>query len=90
MSFWTAVVVIVAIWGFVQIVTSRRGHRGWKRHGHGHGHDDGDAIAAPPPDPEARREIEELRERVKVLEQITVDGREAKAIADEIERLRDK
>lgn len=92
MSFWTAIVVIVAIWGFVQIVTSRRGHRGWRRHGHGHGHghDDGDAIASAPSDPEARREIEELRERVKVLEQITVDGREAKAIADEIERLRDK
>lgn len=88
MSFWTAIVVIVAIWGFVQIVTSRRGHRSWKRHGHGH--DDRDVIAASPPDPETRREIEELRERVKVLEQITVDGREAKAIADEIERLRDR
>jgi hypothetical protein len=92
MSFWTALVVIVAIWGFVQIVTSRRGHRGWKRHGHGHGHGHGEdqAIAASQPDPEARREIEELRERIKVLEQITVDGREAKAIADEIERLRDR
>lgn len=89
MSFWTAIVVIVAIWGFVQIVTSHRGHRDWKRRGHGHD-DDGGAIAASPPDPEARREIEELRERIKVLEQITVDGREAKAIADEIERLRDR
>ncbi|RXZ65478.1 hypothetical protein [Pelagerythrobacter rhizovicinus] len=86
MSFWTAMVVIVAIWGFVQIVTSRRDQRRWKRRRSA----DGDAIAASPPDPEARREIEELRERIKVLEQITVDGREAKAIADEIERLRDK
>ena len=41
-------------------------------------------------DPDGQRELQELRERVKVLEQITVDGREAKAIADEIERLRDK
>lgn len=84
MSFWTAVVVIVAIWGFVQIVTSRRDHRRWKRQG------EGEAIQTSPPDPEARREIEDLRERIKVLEQITVDGREAKAIADEIERLRDR
>lgn len=86
MSFWTALVVIAAIWGFVQIVTQRRGHRRLKRHGHG----DNQAIDASQPDPEARREIEELRERIKVLEQITVDGREAKAIADEIERLRDR
>jgi hypothetical protein len=89
MSFWTAIVVIVAIWGFVQIVTSRRDYRRWKRHEHG-AHEDGQTIAAAQPDPEARREIEELRERIKVLEQITVDGREARAIADEIERLRDR
>ena len=86
MSFWTAVVVIVSIWGFVQIYTHRHDHRRWKRHDR----DDDQPIAAPQPDPEARREIEELRERIKVLEQITVDGREARAIADEIERLRDR
>ena len=90
MSFWTAVVVIVAIWGFVQIVTHRRDRRWLKRRRRGPGHGDGEAIAASQPDPEARREIEELRERIKVLEQITVDGREARAIADEIERLRDR
>jgi len=87
MSFWTAIVVIVAIWGFVQIVTSRRDHRRWRRRGQAEGEA---AIPASQPDPEARREIEELRERIKVLEQITVDGREARAIADEIERLRDR
>jgi len=84
MSFWTALVVIVAIWGFVQIVTSRQAHRR-RRHG-----EPGTDLAAPRPDPGTQRELEELRERVKVLEQITVDGREAKAIADEIERLRDR
>ncbi|MEW4449814.1 hypothetical protein [Qipengyuania sp. JC766] len=41
-------------------------------------------------DPEVQRELDELRDRVKVLERITVDGREAKAIADEIEALRDE
>lgn len=34
-------------------------------------------------------EIEQLRERVRVLERIAVDGRSAKSIADEIESLRD-
>lgn len=38
---------------------------------------------------ELKDEVEELRERVKVLERITVDGREARAIADEIEKLRE-
>ncbi len=41
-------------------------------------------------DPETERELEALRERVKVLERITVDNREARSIADEIEKLRDK
>ena len=40
-------------------------------------------------DPAAESEIAELRERIKVLEQITVDGRETRALSDEIERLRD-
>lgn len=82
MSFWTAVVVIVAIWGFVQLVRARHGYTS-----HGGRHRD---AAVPQADAATRRELEELRERVKVLEQITVEGREAKAIADEIERLRDR
>ncbi|MGV2495239.1 hypothetical protein [Pelagerythrobacter aerophilus] len=84
MNFWTALVVIAAIWGLVQVMSARHGRR---RHRHA---DRGNDLAAPQPDPGTQRELEELRERVKVLEQITVDGREAKAIADEIERLRDR
>ncbi|AKM07647.1 hypothetical protein [Pelagerythrobacter marensis] len=84
MNLWTAIVVIVAIWGIVQIFRTRREDRRERRRG-GHDH----ATGTPPGDAEARREIEDLRERIKVLEKITVDGREAKAIADEIERLRD-
>jgi hypothetical protein len=34
--------------------------------------------------------VKELRERVKVLERITVDGRETHLLSDEIEKLRDK
>ena len=46
-------------------------------------------------DPEAQREIEDLRERIKVLERIATDGnsldaQETKRIAAEIEALRDK
>ena len=39
---------------------------------------------------ELEHEVEELRERVKVLERITVDGRETHLLSDEIEKLRDK
>jgi hypothetical protein len=39
---------------------------------------------------ELEREVEELRERVKVLERIATDGRETRLLSDEIEKLRDK
>ena len=37
---------------------------------------------------ELQREVEDLRERVKVLERIATDGRGAVALANEIESLR--
>ena len=39
---------------------------------------------------ELKREVEELRERVKVLERIATDGRDTRLLSDEIEKLRDK
>jgi len=39
---------------------------------------------------ELKREVEELRERVKVLERIATDGRETRLLSDEIDKLRDK
>jgi hypothetical protein len=39
---------------------------------------------------ELQREVEELRERVKVLERIATDDRGSKLLSDEIEKLRDK
>jgi hypothetical protein len=39
---------------------------------------------------ELEREVEELRERVKVLERIATDGRETRLLSDEIEKLREK
>jgi hypothetical protein len=35
-----------------------------------------------------RREVEDLRERIKVLERIATDGRTSRHLADEIEALR--
>ncbi len=37
-----------------------------------------------------RAELAELRDRVKVLERITVDERQSRALSDEIESLRDR
>ena len=82
MSSWAIVAIVaIAVWGFVQL---RKAKLGITTDSHGnetrHSLDD----------PKTQQELEELRERVKVLEKITVDGREARAIADEIESLRGK
>ncbi|OZA94811.1 hypothetical protein U4960_04960 [Altererythrobacter sp. H2] len=81
MSFWTAMVIIAAIIGFVELQKSRNASRTARSE---------TGPAALPDDSEMRRELTDLRERIKVLEQITVEGREARAIAEEIERLRDR
>jgi len=39
---------------------------------------------------ELEAEVEDLRERLHVLERITVDGRETHLLSDEIEKLREK
>jgi len=39
---------------------------------------------------ELEREVQELRERVKVLERIATDGRDTRLLSDEIEKLRDR
>jgi len=88
-NFWTAAVIIVAIWGLVQIFTRRHDRDlGVARD------EDGNPVFAPPKSDDAQqREIEELRERIKVLERIatdanTLDARETRRIAEEIEKLR--
>ncbi|MFN4113110.1 MAG: hypothetical protein ACK4GD_04135 [Sphingomonadaceae bacterium] len=81
MSFWTAAVIIVAIWAFVEL---RKAKLGIVKDEHGN-----ETIAVTD-DSDMRRELTDLRERIKVLEQITVEGREARAIAEEIEQLRDR
>ena len=89
MSFWSAMVLIVLIGSIASVIQSRnRARNGITQDWMGNEipvsrEDDSEKLAL-------RREVEELRERVKVLERIAIDGRGARAIADEIESLRDK
>jgi hypothetical protein len=88
MSFWTAVVVVVAIIAFASIRIAALNRR----------HGVGPHPAAPADDGEKvllRREVEDLRERIKVLERIATDANnshalESRRVADEIESLRDR
>ena len=85
MTFWTAVVIIVAIIAVSEVIKSRHRYKNgvtldWK----------GGEQQPEKNDPALQREVEELRERVKVLERIATDGRESRLLSDEIEKLRDK
>lgn len=83
MSFWSAIVLIVAISAVAKVINGRRGI-------HLHHHDQ-----SPPQQidqsytRELEREVADLRERVRVLERIATDERDTKRLADEIESLRD-
>ncbi|HYD26004.1 MAG TPA: hypothetical protein VEB68_14550 [Croceibacterium sp.] len=76
-----AVVVIVAIIGFTEVQKSK--HRA--RHGI-----TTDVMGNEKQDPVLKREVEELRERIKVLERIATEDTETKRLSSEIERLREK
>ncbi len=88
MNFYTAVVVIVAIIAFASMRIAYYN----RRHGFGPQHlqraDDGEKQRL-------EREVEDLRERLKVLERITTDANtsgavQSRRVADEIEALRDR
>ena len=78
-------IIGIAIWGLVEIYKARQGIvTDWA----------GNETRAPVEDEAAKRELEELRERIKVLERIategnTLDAGETRRIASEIEKLRD-
>jgi hypothetical protein len=86
MSFWTAIVVIVAIIAVAEVMKAR--HRA--HHGITVDHATGKERLVQRDDGALQREVEELRERVKVLERIATEERETKQLSAEIERLRDK
>lgn len=84
MSWATAVVLIVLISAVAGVLRSR--HRGSARLA---GRDGNEIAQSKAREAELEKEVEQLRERIQVLERIATDGREAKAIAEEIESLRD-
>ena len=92
MSEWVIVVLVAIVMsGVVKMYMSRNdGHTGVIRD------KDGNPVSLPRVDDgEARKEIETLRERIKVLERIATDGnsldaRETRRISQEIEALRDR
>lgn len=87
MSFWTALVAIVAIIAFASMRIAK------------YNSPSGRTLASPPRDDgeklALRSEVEDLRERLKVLERITTEAhtsnaQETRRVADEIEALRDR
>lgn len=88
MSFWTAMVAIVAILAFTsaRIARYRAGLGDPVRHRH--------ALRGMAPqvqssrERELEKEVDDLRQRIAVLERIATEDRHSKAIAQEIEGLR--
>lgn len=103
MSFWTAVVVIVAIVAFANIRIaklhaqgdrSRRHFGPFARFNEDHAAPQDRALETPR-EHELEREVEQLRDRIHVLERIATDanslgGQHSRSIAAEIEALRDE
>jgi len=81
-----AAVVMVAIVAFTEMQKAK--HRA--RNGIALDWMGGEKPIAPPNNPALEREVEELRERVKVLERIATEDRETKLLSAEIESLRSK
>jgi len=86
MNFWTFV--------FLCVVAGIAYDMWRKKHLSGLGHWEGSDGTVQPLDRaregDLQREVEELRERVKVLERIATENHEPARLAAEIERLRDK
>ena len=86
MSFWTAIVAIVALICIAEIIKAKhRTQAGITTDMMGN-----EKPIAPPANPALEREVAELRERVKVLERIATEDRETKLLSAEIESLREK
>ena len=86
MGFWTAMVLISAFAMIGGVLSARyRAHAGIGTDAMG-----GQFKLAGGEEPALRKEVEELRERIKVLERIATDERSPRAIAAEIDSLRDR
>jgi len=85
MSIGTALVIIAAIAAIYSLRRQRLQGHDFRFRG-GPGIEEGPSAR----EEELLREVKELRERVKVLERIATEDRGARAIADEIESLRNR
>lgn len=86
MNMWTAIMVlgIVAITSIARVLRARyQAQSGIVTDRHGRV-----PQLAQPNDAGLQREVETLRERIKVLERIATDGRQSNNLAAEIESLR--
>jgi hypothetical protein len=83
MSMWTAIVIIVAIACFANMQRAKYGRRDAGFTG------DFRQLTSSR-EAELEREIDDLRQRIAVLERIATDDRKSRAISDEIESLRDR
>ena len=86
MSFWTAIVLIVAISTLSGVLIERykaMGRMGDAENEKGRNELRHERDAA-------QAELTDLRERVRVLERIATDGRKSADLHDEIEKLRDR
>ena len=84
MSFWSAIVAIVAILAWAKMRSAR--------YAAGLGHPMSelrDAMQARNANPALEREVMELRKRVEVLERILTDERNTQRLAQDIEALRE-
>lgn len=80
MSFWTAIVAIVAIVAFANMRAQRLRHGSPRQGG-----DSSDAYTAG-----LEREVADLRKRLEVVERIVTDERETRRLSHEIESLRER
>ncbi|MEQ1641126.1 MAG: hypothetical protein ABL881_09985 [Novosphingobium sp.] len=93
MDMGTALVVIAGIGAFYSLKSQRIGAGGGFGRKHRRGGEapaDPQTLLASPREAELQKEVEGLRERIHVLERIATDGRGTRALADEIEGLREK
>ena len=88
MNMWTAIMVIsiVAIVSITRVLRARyNAQNGIVENRHGE-----QRMIDRPADGELQREVETLRERIRVLERIATDEHQPRKIAAEIESLRDR
>lgn len=88
----TAIVIVaIVVSGIVRLARIKAGlpdREARRAHRHGGAQALLDTAGPSPRELELQREVEDLRERIHVLERIATDGRSTRALADEIESLR--